>query len=317
MKRALLVLSLACFTIAMVICWFLGWVAIFTTLLFGGLAALSIMLLRRSKSARWWIVIILAVFSINMLITSMSALTVKRNQDRIAKYTSYEPRIDPDETPVPTVTPEPTEKPEIVDEHTDDVQEEDTVKEVSQPVKIVERRVEVPGETKVVTKEVEKKVEVPVEVEKVVTEYVEVPVVEYIEKEPSTQEPTNSEKEPDPTPAPTQKFNYTGDPTGGGGYGYTGDPTGGYGYTGDPTGNNYNSYGSVRISGPTSVTQGNSYVYTISGTNSISLSRLNLPANVTAEKTGTNKIRLYFRDGYTGSYSIGYGSSVINVKVNA
>ena len=49
----------------------------------------------------------------------------------------------------------------------------------------------------------------------------------------------------------------------------------------------------------------------------MSESRLNLPANVSAEKVGTNKFKLYFESGYTGSYSIGYGSASINIKVKA
>lgn len=187
-------------------------------------------------------------------------------------------------------------EPEEVHEEKPEVQTRTVEKVVT---KVVEKKVEVP---------VEKKVEVPVEVEKKVTEYVEVPVVEYVEV-PATI----------PTTTQTPSYNYTGDPTGGTyGYNYTGDPTSsGYGYIGDPTGSYYGNSNSIKISGPKTVTQGKSYTYTITGVSSVSESRLELPANVTAEKVGSNKFKIYFEEGYTGSYHIGYGSASISVKVGA
>lgn len=178
--------------------------------------------------------------------------------------------------------------------------------------KVIEKSIEVPVEKRVEVP-IEKKVEVPVEVEKKVTEYVEVPVVEYVEVPATTTSIQTSTQ--------TTAYNYTGDPTSANcGYNYTGDPTGnnyGYGYTGDPTGSYYGSSTSVKISGPKTVTQGKYYTYTITGVSSVSESRLELPANVTAEKVGSNKFKLYFEEGYTGSYHIGYGSASISVKVCA
>lgn len=271
------------------------------------------------------ILFVLSIFLLSFNISRMTTRTISRNNKMDQQITckiddgAKLEKEDEDENYEENAAVNEEENTDSEYQEGTDNQDVQVIDVDPQPVKekvvtkTVEKRVEVPVEKRVEVP-VEKKVEVPVEVEKKVTEYVEVPVIEYVEV-PST---TPS------TPAPTQKpsYNYTGDPTGGnynGGYGYTGDPTGGrygYGYTGDPTGG-YNNSSSLKISGPTTVTQGNSYTYTITGASSVSESRLNLPANVSAEKVGTNKFKLYFESGYTGSYSIGYGSASINIKVKA
>ena len=202
---------------------------------------------------------------------------------------------------------ESIEEPEDVEEIS---YEEDIVVPASKPVS----EPKVVTKTEYVEKVVEKRVEVPVEKE-VIKEVVvekEVPVVEYVEveKKPEVSTPVQT-----PTPTPNYNYNsqYYGDPTGNSNYGY------GYnnGYYGDPTGNYYGNNSSVSIKGKTTVTAGNSYTYTISGVSSISKSKLDVPSNVSIERVSGNKVTLYFEEDWTGSYSIGYGSEAIKIKVTA
>jgi len=305
MRKVLLVLSMVCFLVAIVAYWFWGVVAgVIATLLLGALISVDVYLLR--NNARWWIAIVMLLISFSIMTSALPGFFMhnySENKDVEICETADEDSAKLDEEV----------EEEIKDSDEDDdkaVTVSDGAKDESKVVtKTVEKVVEKPV---TVEKVIEKVVEVPVEVEKVVEkeviEYVEVPVVEYVEKETTSQ--------PAATPTPTPNYNYYsyGDPTMynnyGSGYNY------GYGYTGDPTGG-YNYQNAVSISGKTNVTAGNSYTYTISGVSSISKSKLDLPANVSVESINGNRVTLYFEDEWTGSYSIGYGSAVINVKVTA
>lgn len=312
MRKVLLILSMVCFLVAIVAYWFCGVVAgIIATLLIGALIAVDVYLFR--NNARWWSAIAMFLIAFSVMTSSIPGFFMhnySENEDVEICETAEEDgaKIDEESEEAETVEDEKKQSSEEADEVvvtvSDEAESEPTV-----VTKTVEKVVEKPV---TVEKVVEKVVEVPVEVEKVVEkeviEYVEVPVVEYVEKETTSQ--------PVSTPTPTPNYNYYsyGDPTMynnyGNGYSY------GYGYTGDPTGG-YNYQQTMSISGKTNVTSGNSYTYTISGVSSISKSKLDLPANVSVESISGNRVTLYFEDGWTGSYSIGYGSAVINVKVTA
>ena len=174
----------------------------------------------------------------------------------------------------------------------------------------------------------------PVTTKKEVVKTVVKKVVEYVpvsaakeetkveQKEEQKEEPKQEVTTVEPVVQPS--YNHNADPTGKAtayypptrysGYNY-GDPTGGYmgyGYSGDPTG--YCSQG-VTISGPTSVIQGRTYTYTVTGASSISRNNLSIPANAMATING-NVINITFAAGYTGRYEIGYGNSSISVEVN-
>lgn len=309
LKKRLIAISWGLFGLAYIILLFSKslWICLLGALVLAGIVILGRWLRENADDLHSWpfiVFLILAFVSIGFSSSIATTRHIARNQkiDNQMMCQIESNKEEENEVQNPEQKSEETAEPE------EPYQEpEETVKPQSEKVvtKVVEKRVEVP---------VEKKVEVPVEVEKKVTEYVEVPVVEYVEV------PTTTTPEPTPTPAQKPSYNYTGDPTGGNyGYNYTGDPTGGnygYGYTGDPTGSYNNSY-SVKISGPKTVTQGKSYTYTVTGVSSVSESKLNLPANVTAEKVGTNKFKLYFEEGYTGSYHIEYGSSKLSITVVA
>jgi len=97
-----------------------------------------------------------------------------------------------------------------------------------------------------------------------------------------------------------------------------GDPMGGYsGNNYYPNNNNYYGSNTVRISGEEEVIAGEEYTYTISGVTSISKSKLKVPANVSIENISGNKVTLYFEEGWSGTYSLGYGSATIKVEVYA
>ena len=108
--------------------------------------------------------------------------------------------------------------------------------------------------------------------------------------------------------------------------GFYGDPTGGscgsnygYGHTTDPTAagyanNNYYS-SSIKIQGETDVQSGESYTYTIKGVTSIIKSRLEVPDNVTIGDIKGNKVELYFEEGWSGPYEIGYQSATLDIYV--
>jgi len=117
----------------------------------------------------------------------------------------------------------------------------------------------------------------------------------------------------EPQNSNNKSYDYYGDPTGvyTNNYNYNpyGDPAGGY-YN-----NNYSS--SVKISGEKEVTAGESYTYTISGVNNISESKLKIPSNVNVKNIRGNKITLYFEEGWSGTYSIGYSSATIKVEVHS
>lgn len=311
LRKRLVKISLVVFILAYIVILFSGMFKafLFATLVLAAVICISKWLCNNAYDDNlhsWpYIAIILLAF---MALSFSTAFTSTR---RIAKNQKQDEQI---------ICQTETENDD--EESEEEVAEQEEITEETEPEEVYEEKPEVQTQTveKVVTKVVEKKVEVPVEkkvevpvevpveVEKKVTEYVEVPVVEYVEVPATT-----------PTTTQTPSYNYTGDPTGGTyGYNYTGDPTSsGYGYTGDPTGSYYGSSTSVKISGPKTVTQGKSYTYTITGVSSVSESRLELPANVTAEKVGSNKFKLYFEEGYTGSYHIGYGSASISIKVGA
>ena len=305
MRKFLLILSAICFFAAIVVYWFSGvWAGVIATVLIGALIALDIYLIK--NNARWWITLVIFFVSFMIMTSSFSNLFARNIAEKVECSSKTESTVEEKEDEV-LLEEESIEEPEDVEEIS---YEEDIVVPASKPVS----EPKVVTKTEYVEKVVEKRVEVPVEKE-VIKEVVvekEVPVVEYVEveKKPEVSTPVQT-----PTPTPNYNYNsqYYGDPTGNSNYGY------GYnnGYYGDPTGNYYGNNSSVNIKGKTTVTAGNSYTYTISGVSSISKSKLDVPSNVNIERVSGNKVTLYFEEDWTGSYSIGYGSAAIKIKVTA
>ena len=319
MKTLSLIIAAIWFLVAVVVSWW-GTVlsAILLTLIGGAFIYLSVLLIKKSRSTRWPGIIIMLVLALILVFISILCI-----QPRVSSTTKEEIAIvdTVEENITEEVEKETTEEleeiAEEVEEETEDKGTEEPLKKIEttkETVKVVEKEVPV-----VVEKIVEKVVEKKVPVEKVVTEYVEVPVVEYVEVEVPTQTPAPA---PNPTPAPVPNYGYSGDPTVpnyGQPNGYYGYPNNNYGY-GDPTmnyGYGYNNYyyGNISISGKKTVTMGESIPYTISGVSTISKNKLDLPNNVYVDKIQGNRVYLIFEE--VGSYEIGYQNVSKTVEVEA
>lgn len=328
MKKFLLILTMVCSVISIICSWFKGnflYSLIFTAAMIL-LIKFAKYLLKRRNSARLGIIVIVSFASVFCASSNIGFVLYKRTSN-VEKPIKTETAITTN-IPENTQTDSDFEKDMEVDsaeeiDYDEDVEDKDIDNEV---ITLEEDENENNDDNEKVTEKiVEKRVEVPVEVivEKVVKEYVEVPVVEYVEIDTTTKENSKDENSTIYN-QPTYNYSYTGDPTiGNYGYGNTGDPTiGGYNYNydyiysyGDPTLNNNSYYNSITISGSKSVELGECIKYTISGVNGISKNRLNIPYGVSIDKISGNNVYLTFDE--VGIYSIGYDSVVINVKVKA
>ena len=294
MKTLLLALSLIGFCVSMIFSWITGgvWYGLLVTVISIVCICLSMYSIKNRARVKWWIVIVLLIFSLFMLKHSVISMVCKEFEPIFDKY-GTEVKVDSE--------PEATnDECDGVDEGVATVNEVKLKQENNQPKDTSKKTI--------VTKVVEKVVEKPVE--KVVTEYVEVPVVEYVEVQ--TPETNTNEQVSSPTISTPMnpQYGYTGDPTMMN-YGYNN----GINYGGDPTINNNYLYQSIEISGDKYVIMGESIPYTITGVSSISESRLNLPNGVSVDKIRGNKVYLTFDE--VGWYSIGYGNATINVAVEA
>ena len=307
MKKFLLGLSMVGFAIAMVCSWFNGNIgySIGVTIAMLLFMWLTLSFIKRHGTVRLAVVVIIAAIAIFFASMNVSLLAYRKNN----------PKADKPDGAVKVTTLQEKEDCEEKKEETDKAAEEEETEKEETDSKPSDSKKKEDKEPVVVEKIVEKRVEVPVEkvVEKI--EYVEVPVVEYVEVTPPAIEPENVKPI---TPPALPQYGYSGDPTMGNyGYDY------GYGYGsnyGDPTmNNNYyydNNYtSSVTISGDKKVSLGETVCYTISGVNSISESKLKLPYGVSLEKIRGNKVYLTFDE--VGSFYIKYGSTNINIKVQS
>lgn len=311
MKKFLLGLSMACFAIAMVCSWFNGNVGYSVGVSIAMLLFmwLTLSFMKRHRTVRFAMVVIITAIALFFGSMNVSLLAYRKNNPKVQKsdgmvnvselQTDKEHEEKKEETNIEEDEEKIENEESSLPEETDNKPSDSKKKDDNEPI--------------VVEKIVEKRVEVPVEkvVEKI--EYVEVPVVEYVEVTPPAIEPENVKPI---TPPALPQFGYSGDPTMGN-YGYD------YGYGsnyGDPTmNNNYyydNNYtSSVTISGDKKVSLGETVCYTISGVNSISESKLKLPYGVSLEKIRGNKVYLTFDE--VGTFYIKYGSTNINIKVQS
>jgi len=311
MKKFLFVASMIFLLVAIVVYWFVGvWNGLAATVLLG-LVIFTTNYLRKNNG-RWWIALLIFIFSFSVLAGSFSAVTVRHmnrkidiviEENEIEENEIEEDLEEEEEVLVEYESETDVEEEKVSEEPTMEDNETLTLnKNTSDTPKIITKteyiEKEVPIE-KIVVKEVpvEKEVVKEVIVEK------EVPVEKVVIKEipvEKTPEVASTIAPVPPQPTVSQyKYNNA----------YYGDPTvmnNSYGY-------GYNS--SISISGKKEVVAGREYTYTISGAVSITKSKLKLPSNVSIEKISGNKVTLYFDEGWTGTYSIGYGSSSIKVEV--
>lgn len=352
MKKSTLIFSVALLAVAIIMYWICGvGTGILMTLVCGALIALHVFLI--NKNPRWWIIILALIVSISLVRCSFFKLMDEASMKDAEKIVMEIQSEEDDDTPEKTDNYEEKDTSDVVSE---DDENSDVVEETEECPEDETQEPEINPEPVVVEKVVEKEVKVPVVVEKVVEKKVEVPVekevIKYVEKpsketnaqttKPTTSTTSTTTQTNSPVTTPTNNYNYNpayyGDPTSSSyghgsnyGYGYTTDPTlnnygygygysSGYGYTGDPTASGYNNNyysSSIKITGDTTVVAGDTATYTITGVSSITRSKLDLPDNVSIESINGNRVKLYFEEGWTGTYSIGYESAELKIKVKA